>query len=88
MREYDGWTTRRMTTQGGVQAGAYWEGPGRRLLYIDGCAGSTRQDTGAYAVVELSITEDKMKGLDILKIIFLIVAIVMTYKNVYERFFT
>ena len=29
-----------------------------------------------------------MKGLDILKIIFLIVAIVMTYKNVYERFFT
>ena len=29
-----------------------------------------------------------MKGLDILKIIFLIVAIVMTYKNVYERFYT
>ena len=39
-------------------------------------------------MVDLSITEDKMKGLDILKIIFLIVAIVMTYKNVYERFFT
>ena len=29
-----------------------------------------------------------MKRLDILTILFLIVAIIMTYKNVYERFFT
>ena len=29
-----------------------------------------------------------MKALDILKILFMIVAIVLTYKNVYERFYT
>ena len=29
-----------------------------------------------------------MKGLDILKALFMIVAIVMTYQNVYERFYT
>ena len=29
-----------------------------------------------------------MKGLDILKALFMIVAIVMTYNNVYERFYT
>ena len=47
-----GWTTRCMATQGEVQAETYWEGSGRRLLFIDSCAGGKRQDIGVYAVVE------------------------------------
>ena len=66
MREYDGWTTRCMTTPVGVQAGAYWEGPGRRLLYIDGCAGGTRQDTGVCAVVDRNIRHQITSGLSVL----------------------
>ena len=50
-----GWTIRCMATRGGVQAGVYWEEPGRRLLCINGCAGGTVQDTGVCAVVERNI---------------------------------
>ena len=40
-----------METRGGVQAGACWEGPERRLLDIAGSAGGTRQDAGVCAAV-------------------------------------
>ena len=46
-----GWNARCMATWRGVQAGACWEGPGRRLLDIDGSAGKTRQDAGVCAAV-------------------------------------
>ena len=58
-----GWTTRCMATRGEVQAGAYWEGPGRRLLYIDSYAGGRRQDTAVCAVVERDIRHQITSGL-------------------------